>query len=106
MCIVSMPAIRTRAQPNDLNPSIGRTTRLMARWYAMKVYGPFEETARRRLVAVRPEQEVHRVAIPIDGAVQVLPLPADFDVGFVHTPAPADRAFAPPKHQYQHGQDL
>jgi hypothetical protein len=32
MCIVSMPAIRMRAQANDLKPCIGRTMRLMARW--------------------------------------------------------------------------
>ena len=31
MCIVSMPAMRVRAQPKALNPIIGRTMRLMAR---------------------------------------------------------------------------
>src|SRR5450631_2646650 len=32
MCIVSMPAIKARAHRKFLNPSIGRTTRLTARW--------------------------------------------------------------------------
>jgi len=32
MCIVSMPAITARAQRKFLNPSIGRTMRLMALW--------------------------------------------------------------------------
>ena len=32
MCMSSMPAIVAAADRNDLNPSIGRTTRLTARW--------------------------------------------------------------------------
>src|ERR1019366_9161332 len=32
MCIVSMPARRMLAQRKDLNPSMGRTMRLIARW--------------------------------------------------------------------------
>src|SRR5664279_2579398 len=32
MCIVSMPAMRMPAQRKDLNPSMGRTMRLIARW--------------------------------------------------------------------------
>ena len=74
--------------------------------YAMKIHGPFEEPLRRRLVTVRPEQEVHSVAVPINGAVQILPLAADLDAGLVHAPAPADRAVTPPKHRYRHRQDL
>ena len=74
----------------------------------MKIDRALEEPPRRCLVTVRPEheQEVHRVAVPINGAVQILPLAADLDVGLGHPPAPADWALAPPKHHRHHGQDL
>ena len=60
----------------------------------MKVHGPFEKLAHRRFVTVSPRQEVDRVTVAINGAVQILSLAADLDIGLVHAAASANRAFA------------
>jgi len=38
------------------------------------------------------EEKVDHLAIPIDGAVEVLPLAFEFDVSLIHPPTRADRA--------------
>jgi hypothetical protein len=44
------------------------------------------------LVAVGRQQEVNGLAIPVDSTIEVFPLALDLDVGFVCSPALADRA--------------
>jgi hypothetical protein len=65
-----------------------------------------EEPACGHCVTARGKQEVNRLAQPIDGSVQVLPLPAHQHVGFVDTPRAPDRVLAPTKHLGQHRQHL
>src|SRR5665213_1903551 len=60
---------------------------------AVQCHGLFQEAPRRSAIALGPEQKVDRVAFAIHRAVQILPLTVDFDVGLVHTPALAHRAF-------------
>ncbi len=52
------------------------------------------------------QQEVKRVALLLDCAVQIFPLPFDLDAGFVHTPAPAHRTLVPAKRLLEQGHDL
>ena len=61
----------------------------------MKLDGAFKESPRRSEVSVSPKQKVDRGTGTVDGSVQVLPLAADFDVGFVYSPAHAYRTLAP-----------
>jgi hypothetical protein len=46
------------------------------------------------------------VTITIGYPVQVLPLASDLDVGLIHTPACAHRAFALSEHRGQYRQDI
>jgi hypothetical protein len=75
-------------------------------WHVVPIDGALEESAHRGHVAVRPQQEVHRLAESVDGAVQILPLAAHLDVGLVHAPRRADRTFATAKHRRQDQQHL
>jgi len=59
-----------------------------------------------RLVAPGREQEIHRLAKPIDGPVQVLPLAADLDIGFVDPLGATDLVLSPTKDLGQDGQHL
>ena len=71
-----------------------------------KIDGALEELAPRGDVSMRPKQEVDGVASAVDRPVQILPLTGDFDVGFIHAPAQADRALALSKRRSQDRQDL
>ncbi|SJM32394.1 Putative cyclase (Adenylyl-or guanylyl-)(Adenylate-or guanylate-) (fragment) [Mesorhizobium delmotii] len=62
---------------------------------AMTCQRLFEEALGRRQVALLAEPEFDCVADTVDGAVEMHPLPADLDVGFVEMPFPAYRALAP-----------
>ena len=72
----------------------------------MQVDGAFEEAARRSEVTAGTKQEVDGVASAVDRPVQIPPLTGDFDVGFIHAPAQADRALALSKRRSQDRQDL
>ena len=58
--------------------------------------------ARAGVISLGAQQEVNGVAVAIDRPIQVLPMAADLDVGFVYSPASTDRALAPTKHRRQH----
>src|SRR5262249_11581805 len=45
-------------------------------------------------IAVLREQKVDRLAVFVDGAIQVIPLAFDLDVGLVHPPADPHRTLA------------
>jgi len=53
----------------------------------VKVDGALEEAPGRCQIALGGEQEVHRVAVAVDGPVQILPLAGHQDVGLIHAPA-------------------
>jgi hypothetical protein len=55
-----------------------------------------EEGPSTRQVALRAQQDVHDLAGPVDGAVQIGPPAADPDVGLIRPPATADRSGVPP----------
>ena len=55
---------------------------------AMALEGLAQKPFGRGDVAPLAEPELDRVAMAIDGTVQVRPAPADFDVGFVNVPFP------------------
>ena len=52
--------------------------------HSVQFDGAFEESPRRSVVSVSTKQKVDRGTGTVDASVQVLPLAADFDVGFVH----------------------
>ena len=61
-----------------------------------------EKTERSFLITMGSEEKVDRLAVPINGAVEVCPLAFDFDVSLIHPPARADRAFLPfPERRFQ-----
>jgi hypothetical protein len=53
--------------------------------------GFLEKTQSSFFVAAGGEQEVDGLAAPVDGTIEIAPLPPDLDVGFVCSPALADR---------------
>src|SRR3954454_17220312 len=57
--------------------------------------GAAEEALGRLLVPLGAEQEVDRLAGAVDGAVEITPLTADPEVGFVDVPRPAAGAQVP-----------
>jgi hypothetical protein len=61
--------------------------------HPVPIDGFLEVTACCRLVAMRPQQEIDRIASLVHRAIQVLPLAAHLDVVFIHPPALADRTF-------------
>ncbi|MGF6291519.1 hypothetical protein OKW50_006871 [Paraburkholderia youngii] len=61
---------------------------------AILINGLLEVPSGRFPVPLGTQQEVNRVAGLVDGAVQIFPLPLDFDVGLIDTPTLADRALA------------
>jgi hypothetical protein len=46
-------------------------------------------------IAPLAEPELDRVAVAINGAVEIFPLASDFDVGLIHVPSPTDSSLAP-----------
>jgi len=66
----------------------------------------FEEASRSSVVTFCGEQEIHRMAKSVNSAIQVLPLPTDLNVGFVHPPTPTNRMLATTKHFGQNRQYL
>ena len=74
--------------------------------HAVQVDRAFEKCPRRGVVPFGAKQKVDRVADLVDCSVQVLPLAADLDVGFVHPPAIADRQLTPATHRREHRQHL
>src|SRR5664279_5295384 len=60
--------------------------------------GLFQEAPRGSLIALGSEQEVDRIAIAINGPVEILPLTVDLDVGLDHAPARAQWPLASAKH--------
>ena len=46
-------------------------------------------------VAPLAEPEFNRVAMAVDRAVEIPPVPADFDISLVHMPSPAHGSLAP-----------
>ncbi|CAE6944324.1 hypothetical protein R69927_07843 [Paraburkholderia domus] len=61
---------------------------------AVAIDGLLEVAARGNLVAMRPQQEIDRIAGLVHCAIQVFPLAAHLDVGFIHPPALTHRTFA------------
>ncbi len=59
----------------------------------MLPYGFPEKAQCGFLIAVDGEREVNGLALPIDSAVGIAPLPPDLDVRFVRSPARSDWAF-------------
>ncbi len=57
-------------------------------------------------LACGSEKEIDRIAIAINGAVQVLPLACNLDVRLVHPPAASNRSFASPNDSGQNRQHL
>ncbi len=74
--------------------------------HAVQIHGALKEGPGRGVVSLGAQQEVNGVAVVVDRPVQVLPLAADLDIGFVHSPALTDRALAPTDHDRQHRQHL
>jgi hypothetical protein len=68
--------------------------------------GPFEECACRSMIALRTQQNINGRAGFVYGPIQVLPLAGDFNISFLHSPAPADRPLASTTHCGEHGQHL
>ena len=73
---------------------------------AILIDGLLEVPLGRFLVPPGSQQEVNRVAGLVDGAVQIFPLPLDFDVGLIDTPALADRALAAAERLFKHRHKL
>ena len=48
-------------------------------------------------VALRGQQEVHRVTCLVDGSIQILPLAFDADLGLIQTPADSNKSLALPE---------
>src|ERR1700751_2029587 len=72
----------------------------------MVSYRFFEITPRCKRVAPGTKQEVNGVAVLVQGAIQILPLPLDLDVGLVHTPTLAHRAFVAAEYLLENRQQL
>jgi hypothetical protein len=62
-----------------------------------------EKAERGRFVPLRGEQKVNGLAGLIHGAIEVVPLPFDLDVGLVHTPTDPYRALAAMERLLQQG---
>ena len=60
---------------------------------AVAIDGLLEVAPRGSLVAMRPQQEIERISGLVHCAIQVLPLAAYLDVGFIHPPALIHRTF-------------
>lgn len=63
-------------------------------WPAMALQDLQQEAFGRRRVTVFAEEEFDRIAEAVDGAIEIHPLAADFDVGLVHVPLSSDAPFA------------
>lgn len=50
----------------------------------------FEKAECSFLVTMSRQQEIDGLAIPIESTVEIAPLVLDFDIRFIHAPAPAD----------------
>ena len=74
--------------------------------HTVQIDGALQKAPGGGTVCLGTKQEIDRVAITIDGSVQVLPLASNFDVGLIHAPTHAHRAFAPTKHCGEHWQDF
>src|SRR5471032_2334532 len=59
----------------------------------VSIDGFLEVAARGSLVAMRTQQEIDRITGLVYCAIQVLPLAAHLDVGFIRPPTLADRTF-------------
>jgi hypothetical protein len=64
--------------------------------------GTGEKPLCRSPIALGGKQEVDGVARFVDHAIEILPLPADFDVHLVHAPTRADGSFALSERSFQH----
>src|SRR6201998_4389938 len=73
---------------------------------AVPIDRPLEEAASSSLVSAAGQREIDRVAVAIDGPIQIPPATADFYVCLVHTPALAYRALAAAEDLGQHRHDL
>jgi hypothetical protein len=73
---------------------------------AVVSYRCFEITPRCEPVAPGAKQKINVVAVRVQGAIQILPLPLDLDIGLVHTPTLAHRAFVAAKYFLEHRQQL
>ena len=54
--------------------------------HAVQVDGTLQKAPRRSQISLGREKKVHRIAGAVNGAVKVLPLARDFDVGLIHPP--------------------
>ena len=72
----------------------------------VQVDGPLEEPTCCSFVTAGRQQEIHRLARPVNGTVQILPLSAHQDVGLIHPPGGTDCAFSSAENPGQDGQDL
>ena len=63
----------------------------------------FQKAQRRRLISVLCEEKVNGLPGLIHGAIEVVPLAFDLDVGLVHTPADPHRPLAPVERRFQLG---
>jgi hypothetical protein len=52
-------------------------------WHIVQIDGALQEPASRSQIALGSEKKVHRVAITVDGAVEVFPLARNFDVSLI-----------------------
>src|SRR6266704_5249653 len=64
-------------------------------WHAMAADRLGQKSLGHLLVPVLREEEVDGLARLVDGAVEIIPLAFDLDVGFVHAPTHPHRALAP-----------
>ena len=74
--------------------------------HTVQIDGALQKAPGSGTVCLGTKQEIDRVAITIDGSVQVLPLASTFNVGLIHAPTHAHRAFAPAKHCGERWQDF
>jgi hypothetical protein len=71
----SIPLNVTSAFPNVLNPSdLIITDRLL------------EEAYGGRFISILSQQEIYSLALLIDRAIEMAPLPLHFDIGFINSP--------------------
>jgi hypothetical protein len=66
-------------------------------WHIMQVDGALKKATGSSQIALGSEEEVHRVARPVNSAVEVIPLIGYFDIGLVKPPALSNWLFASPK---------
>lgn len=57
----------------------------------MLLYSSCKETLSCRNVSVFAEQEIDCQAMLINGAIEIRPVPSDFDVSLIYAPRSADR---------------